>query len=275
MGSKFLEVLPEVASKLVCLFEDGVVLYATDTQRFVLIERHKFDIPFAELGKEFSRDGSVARAIVTKQQINQELDESLYGVPLKSICFPVFDDDNPRLVIGACGIALPRDTASTLRKMSDHFEQGLNEVSAAIQQTAAAAGDINLSEKRLNEEILEISRVSGEIAKVLDFIKGVADETKMLGLNAAIEAARAGEVGRGFGVVAEEIRKLSEVSKNTTTQIKDLTKVIEQKIKAATKASEVALKASEEQAAATEEITANVQEMTAMAEELNRVAQKL
>jgi len=65
------------------------------------------------------------------------------------------------------------------------------------------------------------------INSVMEFIKEIADETKMLGLNAAIEAARVGEAGRGFGVVAEEIRKLSQESKKTVVQIKELTQGIE------------------------------------------------
>lgn len=57
--------------------------------------------------------------------------------------------------------------------------------------------------------------------------ENMADETQMSGLNAAIEAARAGDAGRDFGVVAEEIRKLSDQSKQTAEQIRQLTKTIE------------------------------------------------
>ena len=72
----------------------------------------------------------------------------------------------------------------------------------------------------------------------------------MLGLNAAIEAARAGEHGRGFGVVAEEIRKLSDQSKETAERIRKLTQEIADKIDIISHASEGSLKQGQEQAAA-------------------------
>ena len=56
--------------------------------------------------------------------------------------------------------------------------------------------------------------VKSQINEVMDLIKEIADETRLLGLNAAIEAARAGEAGVGFGVVAQEIRNLSNDSTN-------------------------------------------------------------
>jgi methyl-accepting chemotaxis protein len=82
----------------------------------------------------------------------------------------------------------------------------------------------------------------------LELIKNIADQTKMLGLNAAIEAARAGDAGRGFGVVAEEIRKLSDESRQTVNQIRDFSEQIREKVAGAQKLSQITLKASEEQA---------------------------
>lgn len=144
-----------------------------------------------------------------------------------------------------------------------------------MQQTAASAGSISASEQKLNQHIADIQHSASEIISILDSIKSIADQTKMLGLNAAIEAARAGDAGRGFGVVAEEIRKLSESSKQTAEEIGKLTRVIEEKIHVAKESSLSTLRSSEEQAAASQEVSASIQELMGIADKLKEVAENI
>ncbi|MGL4739136.1 MAG: methyl-accepting chemotaxis protein, partial [Cellulosilyticaceae bacterium] len=73
------------------------------------------------------------------------------------------------------------------------------------------------------EEAIASSRVVGEITILSEAIMKITEQTNLLALNAAIEAARAGESGRGFSVVADEIRKLAEQSKSTVMQIQEIT----------------------------------------------------
>lgn len=70
--------------------------------------------------------------------------------------------------------------------------------------------------------IFDLSKKSNEIGKVIEFINGITEQINMLALNASIEAARAGEAGRGFTVVANEVKNLAELSKDSTKKINDL-----------------------------------------------------
>jgi methyl-accepting chemotaxis protein len=103
----------------------------------------------------------------------------------------------------------------------------------------------------------------------------VAQQTKLLGLNAAIEAARAGEHGRGFTVVAEEVRKLAENSTVSVERIAPVLSNIENSMKVITDGVASAVEITQKQAAATEEVSANIQELERMAEFLANMAKHL
>jgi hypothetical protein len=258
------------------MFQEGAILYMTDLKK--IFHRHasqKFDLPIMAKGHELQEDEIANKVLKTKKPILTEIGAEQYGTPIFVANYPLFDEDNADEVVATLGIVTPKEVASKLRAISENLENGLTGISAAIQQLAASAATIHNNEQDLNNNITEITGFSEEISEVSMFIKDIADETKMLGLNAAIEAARAGEAGRGFGVVAEEIRKLSDQSKSTVPQINKLTNNIKIKVDEASEKSKGSLNSSQEQASATEEITASIEEIAAMSEELNKIAKDL
>lgn len=275
MGSRFLEQFPEFVSRTHEIMPKTITFYSTDLEKFLFKDTRNFDVPFVKVGEAFAKGGAADKVIQSKQPLEIELDESFYGIALKVHCMPIFDDEDSSRVVGTIGTAIKRDNAYALRRMSDTYQTGMHEISAAIEENATAAGEINNSQRALFDEIMNIRQSAEEIVNTLDYIKMIADQTKMLGLNAAIEAARAGDAGKGFGVVAEEIRKLSENSKTTAAQIHRLTQDIQNKISIAIRGSEVTVKSSEEQAAASQQITASVQELTSLIEELRRIAYEI
>ena len=159
-----------------------------------------------------------------------------------------------------------------LKAIADVLNDGISQISATMEELAASATTVSQNQNSLNQEIKNVNAVTGEINQVTALIKDIADETRLLGLNAAIEAARAGEAGLGFGVVAQEIRKLSADSKQTVGTIQEFTKTIKESVeKTVHMGSETAMTV-EQQAAAIEEVTASVQEIHSLTVQLTDLA---
>jgi methyl-accepting chemotaxis protein len=228
-----------------------------------------------EIGTKFREDSPASVVAKTKKATAIEYNSSsVYGMPMLSVCHPLFESTTGELV-GTFSLIVPKITAANLKGMSKNLEGSLTEIASTIGELSAALSTIHENEQSLNNTIGEIADLSKKIHNTSLFITKVSEQTNMLGLNAAIEAARAGAQGRGFGVVANEIRKLSEQTKSTVPEIQKLTNEITAKVSESREKSENSLSSSQQQASAVEEIMFSVEEIASMAEKLNEIALKL
>lgn len=127
----------------------------------------------------------------------------------------------------------------------------------------------------LEDAVHKVEKNILDTSEVINFIKSVADQTKLLGINAAIEAARAGEHGRGFGVVATEVRKLAEDSVVAVAKIGNILKNVEDSIAIVSEQKEQAISLTKNQINTTEKVTHGVHQLDDIAKEMTEFANKL
>ncbi|MGE5676470.1 MAG: methyl-accepting chemotaxis protein, partial [Pseudomonadota bacterium] len=118
--------------------------------------------------------------------------------------------------------------AQNATKVSIEAGNGIRKVVGTMQQIQDITGD-------MTEKIKSLSVKSKQIDEIISVITGIASQTNLLALNAAIEAARAGEHGKGFAVVADEVRKLAEQSNNAASKVGEIIREIQEDIDSSTK----------------------------------------
>ncbi len=122
--------------------------------------------------------------------------------------------------------------ATNAEQVNQETLSGRRMVEASVDGIEKLAQEIENSVKVINN----LAEDSASISRVLDVIKGVAEQTNLLALNAAIEAARAGEQGRGFAVVADEVRTLAQRTQQSTQEIEQMIARLQEGVGAAVKA---------------------------------------
>lgn len=255
------------------LFWDEVAFSITDRSQFLRVTKSKNIQPDDKPGDPIATGSGDARVIAGGKPVTIVVPKEVHGFALRATCTPLYDSTGA--VIGSLCAATGLERQVQVQEMAQSLASALQQITQAIGQIAAGVQDLTNANREIMEHAQQAQTEAQNTDKVVNFVKSVANETNLLGLNAAIEAARAGELGKGFGVVAAEIRKLSATSNESIKQIEAVLRQIHGRVGEIADGVAQASGVYTEQAAALQEITASIEELNSTAQVLEELAQKL
>jgi hypothetical protein len=206
-------------------------------------------------------DGEINRTVVPAE---------LHGVEFTANLIPLKDDNDK--IVGVISLGIQHQNEQELKSISKNVLHSLRSVNKNVSGVSDGAQSLALLTKELHESSLQANKEVQKTNEVLAFIKKVADQTNLLGLNAAIEAAHADEYGRGFSVVAQEIRKLSQTTRSSTETIQKTLEQIRRSMDRITTSIEEIAKVGDVQKVNMNEIHLSIEDLHDMSKRLDEYA---
>ncbi|MDR5659408.1 methyl-accepting chemotaxis protein [Serpentinicella sp. ANB-PHB4] len=270
---KIIEHFVAVAPLLNSLVVDDIAVSVCDLEEAISYSPGKLLDHKVKPGTKHIEGTLILRAIQENKRLIGRVPKEVFGFPYIGVAIPLHDETGE--VVGGVIVATVTEKQDKLLELAEQLNMAIMNVTDSTEEVATKSNKMS----DVASDLTGVSEHSlGEVQKtdqVLGFINKVSSQTNLLGLNAAIEAARVGSLGRGFGVVAEEIRKLATDSAESIKKIDEVLKNIKRdSVEINTQVSDIT-KILIEQAEANQQILATMEEIRSMGDILKSEAEQL
>lgn len=246
-----------------------VAISISDREKYVKIidtEELKFPMKEGDNVRGCGYDNVLDAIERTGEPFTNVLPKEITGTfTIKSIISPIRDNGK---VVGYFSISINIEKESQVESISEYLTKSIDNTNDSVHKIVTSAESLNNMMKDIESWSKEAEHSIEQSNSAIGLIKGIATQSNLLGLNAAIEASRAGVEGKGFSVVASEMRKLAIQSKETAQLVEESLKKIEKSIEVVGVSVKEARGISESQFRETEQISKAVEDISNKSVEL-------
>ncbi|WP_019121586.1 methyl-accepting chemotaxis protein [Brevibacillus massiliensis] len=242
----------------------------TDREKFLAY----YPAPGLNLGIKVGdslRPGSInATAVAEERRVVRKIGKEIYGIPYVAVGYPIIEDGQ---VVGCLATGVTTEQEDRLREIAKNLTDALEDIALHTESLAKEADNLAQASHTLNDAAVQMEKKIAETSQINDLIRTLSTRSNVLGLNAVLEAVRAGTAGRGFSVVAEEIRHLSQTTSSSAKSIFRILDEMNQLVSVVSGQMEHTLNHSIQQSTRIQELYAVMQRLRDMADQLKQAAE--
>lgn len=265
---KNMQALIEVLPFLSEMLQIDANIAVTDMDSFVAIQPSKKIISDFIVGDKQTMNPFLENIMRNKKTVSEITPR--FNVPAQAIITPVYNDDGSNA--GMIFVVKDMEQQVRVEQISNNTSDTFHQINEAVEMIASESmqlsDDVHSTARIVDNMVGSIQSINS----IIESIQNIADQSNLLSLNAKIEAARAGEAGRGFGVVATEVSKLSAMSKESADRVRISLKEMKEEIEMISNKMRCIEELTKVQAASTEEMASGVTGIYEDLKELSKIA---
>jgi len=261
---KTFELFLNIAPLLKDILQQDISITITDTSTVLFYSPGETLDHHSKVGDKLNNEASRRKTLQDGKTRTSIIPKEYFGVPFKGVVYPI---KNPQgVIIGTFCVAKSLEKQAEIEEAAENIFNSMKETKSNIEQIATGSQNLSSSVNNILNSAGIAAKKIQDTDSILGFIKNISAQSNLLALNAAIEAARAGDAGRGFSVVAGEVKKLSKMSGESAKEISQTLLELRESIDDIIKEINNTSLTAESQVAATEEITATFENITLSSE---------